>query len=92
MLFITTNFTPILSKSIVIEINGDCAILGKRVAHEHGYRYVRQVRRFYFSKKKIIYLLRFLMDFVKLKKIHCLKIIDDIDERLKEDLILHKFY
>ncbi len=43
VLFITTNFTPILSKSIVIEINGDCAILGKRVAHEHGYRYVRQV-------------------------------------------------
>jgi hypothetical protein len=36
-------FTPILSQSIVIEVKGDCATVGKQVAHEHGYRYVRQV-------------------------------------------------
>lgn len=43
MLFLTTNVTPILSKSIVIEVNGDCATIGKQIAHEHGYQYVRQV-------------------------------------------------
>lgn len=43
MLLLTTKLTPILSKSIVIEINGDCATIGKQVAHEHGYRFVRQV-------------------------------------------------
>ena len=32
------------TKSIVIEVNGDCATVGKQIAHEHGYRYVRQVR------------------------------------------------
>ncbi|UJR30781.1 hypothetical protein I4U23_018301 [Adineta vaga] len=35
----TTNST----KSIVIEVNGDCKTIGKQVAHEHGYRYVRQI-------------------------------------------------
>jgi len=43
VLFLTTNFPLILSKSIVIEIKGDCATMGRQIAHEHGYRYVRQV-------------------------------------------------
>ena len=43
VLFVTTNLPPILSKSVVIEVKGDCAILGKKIADEHGYRYVRQV-------------------------------------------------
>ncbi|CAF4354751.1 unnamed protein product, partial [Rotaria magnacalcarata] len=29
--------------SVVIEIKGDCAIVGKRIAQEHGYRYIRQI-------------------------------------------------
>lgn len=32
------------SKSVVIEIKGDCNTIGPRLADEHGYRYVRQVR------------------------------------------------
>jgi len=43
VLFLITNFAPILSKLVVIEVNGDCATVGKQVADEHGYRYVRQV-------------------------------------------------
>lgn len=43
MLFLITNLTLVSSKSIVIEVNGDCAIVGEKVAYEHGYRYVRQV-------------------------------------------------
>jgi hypothetical protein len=27
----------------VIQVKGDCQILGDKIAHEHGYRYVRQV-------------------------------------------------
>jgi len=52
-------FTPILSKSIVIEVNGDCATVGKQVAHEHGYRYIRQVGfsvEFFVSEKVRIHL------------------------------------
>ncbi len=43
VLFLITNLTLVSSKSIVIEVNGDCAIVGEKVAYEHGYRYVRQV-------------------------------------------------
>jgi hypothetical protein len=64
-------FTPILSQSIVIEVKGDCAILGKQVAHEHGYRYVRQVRFFILKVLKNKNCFRFSMDSVSLKKIHC---------------------
>ncbi|CAF0849788.1 unnamed protein product [Adineta ricciae] len=39
VLFSTTNST----KSVVIEVNGDCEVIGKQVAHEHGYRYVRKI-------------------------------------------------
>ncbi|CAF1328959.1 unnamed protein product [Adineta steineri] len=35
--------TTISSKSIVIEVKGDCETVGGRIAHEHGYRYVRQI-------------------------------------------------
>jgi len=30
-------------KSIVIEIKGNCSTIGQRLAHEHGYRYVREI-------------------------------------------------
>ncbi len=30
-------------KTIVFQIKGDCQILADKIAHEHGYRYVRQV-------------------------------------------------
>ncbi|CAF2682786.1 unnamed protein product [Rotaria sp. Silwood2] len=43
VLFFTTYLTLISSKSVVIEVKGDCATLGQRIAHEHGYRYVRQI-------------------------------------------------
>lgn len=91
-----TNFTLIYSKSIVIEVKGDCATVGQRVAHEHGYRYVRQVR-FHLKKSslrnmEISFDRRFLMDFVKLKKIHHPKNILDIDELSREESIQHESF
>jgi hypothetical protein len=80
LLIETTKLTSISSKSIVIQVKGDCKTLGDQIAQEHGYRYVRSVC---FIKSKIhdeINLLRFLMIFVKWKKIHYQKIISDIDE------------
>ncbi|CAF3407738.1 unnamed protein product [Rotaria socialis] len=41
--FFTIHLTLISSKSVVIEIKGDCAIVGERIAQEHGYRYIRQI-------------------------------------------------
>ena len=44
VLYLTTNWTcAALSNTIVIEINGDCATLGKKIANEHGHRYVREI-------------------------------------------------
>jgi hypothetical protein len=35
----------------VIQVKGDCQILGDKIAQENGYRYVRQVWFFYDSIK-----------------------------------------
>ncbi|CAF4928359.1 unnamed protein product, partial [Rotaria sp. Silwood1] len=43
VLFFTTYLTLISSKSVVIEVKGDCATIGQQIAHEHGYRYVREI-------------------------------------------------
>lgn len=43
VLFFAISPTQISSKSIVIEINGDCKTVGETIAQEHGYRFVRQV-------------------------------------------------
>jgi hypothetical protein len=43
LLIQTTKSTSNSLKSIVIQIKGDCKILGDQIAQEHGYRYVRQV-------------------------------------------------
>lgn len=88
-----TSITLIYSKSIVIEVKGDCATAGEHVAREHGYRVVRQVRSYPIkSLCKHRSDRRFSMDFVKLKKIHRRKIIYDIDELSKEESIRRIFF
>ncbi len=47
LLIKTTKLTSISSKSIVIQVKGDCKILADKIAQEYGYRYVRQVCFYY---------------------------------------------
>jgi len=42
-LFLITNIRSNTFKSLVIQVNGDCGTYADKIAHEHGYRYVRQV-------------------------------------------------
>ncbi len=43
LLILTTKSISDSLKSIVIQVKGDCQILGDKIAQEHGYRYIRQV-------------------------------------------------
>lgn len=44
-LFIETTVSTANSlKSIVIQVKGECETIGDKIAQEHGYHYVRQVR------------------------------------------------
>ena len=91
VLLLSTHPAAVSSTSIVIEVKGDCASTGERVAHEHGYRYVRQVgwpliTRLTSGERDPF---RFSMAFVKSKRIRCRSIITDIDELLNRALILH---
>ncbi len=63
-----TKPTSNILKSIVIQIKGDCKILGDKIAQEHGYRYVRQVYFLFSYSTKTnneFYSFRFLIIFVK---------------------------
>jgi hypothetical protein len=51
LLILTTKSISDSLKSIVIQVKGDCQILGDKIAQENGYRYVRQVWFFYDSIK-----------------------------------------